>query len=677
MITRSGYTKMIVTLDTPRYPQHRGIIGLVVLVMAGLLSGPTAVSAEEPPAPASMHRGGYVPDVGCRSCHAEIYDAYQHVGMAQSFYRPNTRPGTEALNSPFLHTASGREYRYINRDGALRFQRVQRDDTGQAINAIELSVDWIMGSGNHVRSYLHQTPGGQLFLLPVSWYAEAGWQMSPGYDRPHHDGIQRAIRRECMFCHNAYPELPATANPLSPVHVFPRDMPEGIGCQRCHGPGGDHLAQAYTPGADPEAIRDAIVNPKRLPANRRSDVCLSCHMLPSVAVPGIRRFDRGQFSFDAGDPLEEFLLFLDIDEASRSAGDRFEIDHQAYRLLQSRCFLDSAGAMDCITCHDPHRKLPEQDRVAHYRAICMGCHDDAAFTADHATLLERWRPSNPRHAKVSDEDCTQCHMPKRRTQDVVHAVMTDHFIRRTPLVDDPLRPLKETEPVIEDIRRLFPAQERNADSWDIYRSVATLRAAGGRHTAALDHLESIFAEHAVLQTEPYLDLARAQMFAGKAGHAQQTVDEILRRDPNQPEALNWSAGLALHAGDLAEARRRQDQCVAAAPDWPRAHRDRARIALQTADLDTAAASVGNALALNPMDAEAWYLQAEIDARRDDTESAIVALERALASDPGMTAGYMTIIDLLSAADRPADAQRYLEHGRRFAREPEAIEKQGE
>ena len=34
-------------------------------------------------------------------------------------------------------------------------------------------------------------------------------------------------------------------------------------------------------------------------------------------------------------------------------------------------------------------------------------------------------------------------MPKRRTQDVVHAVMTDHLIRRTPLAGDPLAPLAE------------------------------------------------------------------------------------------------------------------------------------------------------------------------------------------------------------------------------------------
>ena len=27
-------------------------------------------------------------------------------------------------------------------------------------------------------------------------------------------------------------------------------------------------------------------------------------------------------------------------------------------------------------------------------------------------------------------DCVSCHMPKRRTDDVVHAVMTDHYIQR-------------------------------------------------------------------------------------------------------------------------------------------------------------------------------------------------------------------------------------------------------
>ena len=35
------------------------------------------------------------------------------------------------------------------------------------------------------------------------------WAMNPGYDRPDHEGFRRPISYDCMFCHNAYPKIPA------------------------------------------------------------------------------------------------------------------------------------------------------------------------------------------------------------------------------------------------------------------------------------------------------------------------------------------------------------------------------------------------------------------------------------------------------------------------------------
>jgi Flp pilus assembly protein TadD len=36
------------------------------------------------------------------------------------------------------------------------------------------------------------------------------------------------------------------------------------------------------------------------------------------------------------------------------------------------------------------------------------------------------------HKHPVANDCVSCHMPKRRTEDVVHAIMTDHLIQRHP-----------------------------------------------------------------------------------------------------------------------------------------------------------------------------------------------------------------------------------------------------
>ncbi len=65
--------------------------------------------------------------------------------------------------------------------------------------------------------------------------------MNPGYDRPDYAGSVRPIYYECMFCHNGYPRIPA-AIVSQTKYLLP--IPEGIDCQRCHGPGQNHVDKA-------------------------------------------------------------------------------------------------------------------------------------------------------------------------------------------------------------------------------------------------------------------------------------------------------------------------------------------------------------------------------------------------------------------------------------------------
>ena len=46
-------------------------------------------------------------------------------------------------------------------------------------------------------------------------------------------------------------------------------------------------------------------------------------------------------------------------------------------------------------------------------------------------------------ATPASANCVDCHMPKRRTEDVVHAVMTDHYIQRKKPAVDLLAEMKE------------------------------------------------------------------------------------------------------------------------------------------------------------------------------------------------------------------------------------------
>ena len=80
--------------------------------------------------------------------------------------------------------------------------------------------------------------------------------MSPGSDSDH-PRTRRFISYKCMFCHNGIPRIPAGHEAPGSDPVFTGDLPEGIDCQRCHGPGGNHVRTAGSGGAqaadDPRA----------------------------------------------------------------------------------------------------------------------------------------------------------------------------------------------------------------------------------------------------------------------------------------------------------------------------------------------------------------------------------------------------------------------------------------
>ena len=307
-----------------------------------LLLAAVARAQTQPPA--------YVTPAVCATCHAAIAKAYSQTGMGRSFSRPGPANTIENYaTAAFVHEASGAHYAMTQRDGKYYQRRFELGFNGAIVNAEEKQIDYIMGSGNHARTYLHRTAEGSLEELPLGWYAENGgsWDMNPGYDRPDHPGSRRAITYECMFCHNGYPKIPPGGERFEADPVFTGDLPLGIDCQRCHGSGSRHVQVAQTAGAKAESIRQAIVNPARLTPERQLETCMQCHLeTTSFLLPhSIERYERGPFSYRAGQPLADFLLFFDH-PAAAGKDDKFEIAGAAYRLRKSQCFVKSQGALN-------------------------------------------------------------------------------------------------------------------------------------------------------------------------------------------------------------------------------------------------------------------------------------------------------------------------------------------
>jgi len=303
----------------------------------------------------------------CSGCHAAIAEAYAKTPMARSSGAVESVPQAD-------FRAGGLHYRIT--DKRLFF------DQGSA------SFDYFIGSNSKGRTYLSQRDG-YLFELPVSWYVHTGaWDASPGYEQYREVKLDRPVETSCLLCHASQMRyVRGTQN----RYADPPFGENGVACERCHGPGSEHVR-------DP--IAAPMVNPARLDAERRDSVCIQCHLSGASRV---QRAGKRFVDFRAGEKAAEYATYF-VWEGGRQD---FRVTSHVERLAASRCKQASGDALWCGSCHDPHTNA---DRT---QTACTGCHTDA----HHAT-----------------ESCSSCHMPKTAAVDAGHGVFTDHSI---PLIPKP------------------------------------------------------------------------------------------------------------------------------------------------------------------------------------------------------------------------------------------------
>jgi tetratricopeptide (TPR) repeat protein len=648
-------------------PRPTVLFGLLSLLLAGQAPAPSALpiqrvtkDLEELGIPVTTGAApGYADERACALCHPKVSDSYGEKGMARAFRLPRPETDIESFGEPFVHAASRQSFQILRKGDRLVFRRWQTDPEGQPVNVFEQDVDWILGSGDHARTYLYRTGAGELYQLPLAWYTQTrSWGMAPGFDRADHDGVLRRVRRECVFCHTSYPGVPAEADAYGAPQVFPARLPEGIGCQRCHGPAAEHVWLALGGVGVKEEIRASVFNPGRLPPARRDEVCMGCHLQPSVALPGVRRFGRGDFSFRPGEPLADYLVQVDVEEEGRTAAERFEINHHPYRLRQSRCFLKSGGALSCLTCHDPHRRVPENEseRAAHFRAACLSCHRQTlkAHAGEPARL---------------EGDCVSCHMPKRRTQDVIHVVMTDHLIRRAPGGPELLAPRAEAEPALTGVH-LLDKRDAPGALGEVYRAAAVVRMSSTAE--AVDYLARMLEAAKPAAWEPWLDLAQGQIRRHQFAEAERSLSAVLERRPEDPLALEWLALARAGQGRTDEAIDVLRRVVAVSSGRAEAEYNLGRLLATRGRPTEAEAPLLRAVAARPNFAVAWHHLGEVRAALGRGKEALDCWRRALEIDPTQTASYLSLGKALLAGGNRAEALRWLRHGVQAAAHPEQV-----
>jgi tetratricopeptide (TPR) repeat protein len=368
----------------------------------------------------------YVGMANCRTCHQSIYDTYMQTGMGQSFDSAthNKSAAKFGKNATFYDRFSNFNYQAIWRGDDLLFKEFRIENGDTTFSRTE-KVDYIVGSGHHTNSHI-QNVNGYLFQMPMTFYTQKGhWDLPPGFENGGNNRFNRALGLECLACHNAYPEfVKGSENKFIKV-------PEGINCERCHGPGSIHVAQRSTGSKIDTAkfIDYSIVNPAKLSIEQQFDLCQRCHLQGNA----ILKDDKSFFDYKPGMKLSDFwTVYL---PKYKNADKEFIMASHADRLKQSKCFIESIkkinpndkslkpykNALTCVTCHNPHVSVRKTNPQI-FNQTCANCHGGKKELPNCSASINV--------LKANNNDCVKCHMPVSGSSDIPHVTVHDHYIRK-------------------------------------------------------------------------------------------------------------------------------------------------------------------------------------------------------------------------------------------------------
>ncbi len=613
----------------------------------------------------------YVGDEECAICHSEIFKSFKQTGMGRSFYSPAAAglAADDVRNTHVYDAPSNFHYEVLLNEGALYQVEYRLDDGSRRVHELSRKADYVIGSGNHARTYL-TAENGFLYEMPLTWYNQKkSWGMSPGYAVVN-SRFSRPVIAGCMSCHNSYAEHTR----YSGNHYT--EVPHGIGCERCHGPGELHVAKRYqTKFADSthKEIDRTIVNPRHLPAAMQMDVCYQCHLQGEVRI---LKEGKSENDFRPGMPLREVRSVYVLDHLP--PGD-FRVASHGERLARSACYLNSAGTLVCSTCHNPHQPVKSVARSS-FNEKCLACHP-------HATLRPMQRGAR-HHARA---DCVACHMPQGQTADVVHVNFTDHWIQKKPLQSRTAEAnetltlkdfFEEEDPAAElrlGIAYLHYYDTANRERVYFERALALLERGvqnHPEHEAGLYHLGSAYFHAGRLEAAGQrfrvltriapqnalgpLQLAQVLNKMGKREQAAEAYETAVRLFPQNAAALTQLGNLYVQLEKSSEARASYEKALAAQPSYAPAHNALGEFfARHRRETSKARPHFRNALRLDPDFIPALNNLGALAMASANYAEATQHFQRVLALDPEFVPAYGNLAFMYSVQGRYAEARSYL------------------
>lgn len=331
----------------------------------------------------------------CVNCHRNIYDSFIHTA-----HYLTTRPASdESIKGSFEIGKNTFAY-----DPRMVIAMEKRDSgfyqVGyyDGIERITKRIDIVVGSGSKGQTYITRFQN-RLFQLPVSYFTAANeWANSPQY--PTHPVLfNRPITSRCLECHTTFAQKISAPNATH--EEFNDNIIYGIDCEKCHGPGANHVA--FQTANPTETKAKYIINPSSFTRQQSLDLCALCH-------GGRLQNTKPAFSFVAGDKLADYFA---IDTVTPSPNE-VDVHGNQYGLLRSsKCFRMSQ-TMTCNTCHNPHDN--ERGKTELFSQRCISCHNGS-----HNNICKMTATLG----SSINKNCIDCHMPLKASKSITELLPGD------------------------------------------------------------------------------------------------------------------------------------------------------------------------------------------------------------------------------------------------------------
>ncbi|MEO8039132.1 MAG: cytochrome c3 family protein [Betaproteobacteria bacterium] len=345
-----------------------------------------AEPARQPPSASAQ----YVGSGRCKGCHENIYARWSKTRMANVIRDPAQYPDaiTPDLDVP---------------DPLVKFNRSD--------------VAFVYGSKWKQRYF--RRVGDDYFPLPVQWdIRHKAW-------KPYHaadgtdwwtkfypsDNSQRPTGPLCDGCHSVN------------YDIATKQVTEwNVGCERCHGPGSEHLALKGHGG---------IVNPAGMDRVQANDVCIQCHSQGQpVANPIKGQYYDWPVGYNVGQGPLRAVWKLEDHKLGETNFMHFADGTAHKNRMQGNDFVQSlmyARGVTCFSCHDVHGTANDAVLWKPAERICLDCHGPNTPNGPHAATIEQHthhKPDSP------GSRCVECHMPPiaKTIADVNVRSHTFHFV---------------------------------------------------------------------------------------------------------------------------------------------------------------------------------------------------------------------------------------------------------